>query len=180
MESTFTKILAAEFVWGVVLGSLLTIAGAFMVHYLSDRNRKASAVELLRDLIRSLTDLIQTLIDCRDRDERVGPEFLDSINAEIAVYNRNRESLVLLRDAGLRKDIREYFARMAGLFPQLHGYFGKFREFYFQSLNDPDLATRSAAEDRALYSLFEAHRICDELAKMRREGEKLHDRLGST
>jgi len=180
MESGLTKILAAEFVWGIVLGSLLTIAGAFMVHYLSNRRRKSAAVALFRDLIQSMTDLIQTLMDSRSRNERIGPEFLDTINAEIAVYNRNREKLILLEDSLLQKDIREYFARAAGLFSQLQTCSRKFREAYLRSRSASDPVERESSEDAAFLFFGEINRICGELGKMRDERDKLHSRLASS
>jgi len=180
MESSLTEILAAEFIWGVVLGSLLTIAGALIVHYLSNRQRKTAAVALFQDLIQSLTDLIQVLIDCRDNDEHIGPEFLDTINAELAVYNRNRERITLLTDPLLRKDIREYFARMSGLFAQLQTRFAQFREAYLLSCTETDRASRASAEAMAFYSISEAYRICEDLGKMRGEKDKLHRRLASS
>jgi len=128
MGTALREFLASEFVRGTALGIFLTAAGAVAANHLSNRQRKISAALLFGDLIRSVSDLIENLESSRDGNEAVELELLDTIESEITVYNRNREIPVLLKDTKLRRDIRDYFSRVAGLLSRQQASFRKFRE----------------------------------------------------
>jgi hypothetical protein len=172
-----TKILESEFVWGIVLGLLLAIFVAIVTTWLNNLQRRRTVAAFCQDLIGSVCDLIQNLEDNRDRNRRIDHEFLETIAAEITVYGRNREHLVFISDALLRKDVRAFFTRVAALLAQIQGRLGQFYEAnrIAQSENDP--ARKGQLEQIANSHLIEAHRACDRLREQQTNRENLNQRF---
>ena len=92
----------SQFFWGIVIGLLLAVVVAAIQVRLDLRQKRRILVAFCQELITSISELIQDLENNRDRNRIIDNEFLETISAEINVYGRNREHLILIQDSGLR------------------------------------------------------------------------------
>jgi len=173
------EILKSQFVWGIVIGLLLSVVGAMTMTMLSKRERRTLAASFYQDLIGSITDLIHNLEDNRERHIIIEHEFLDAIGTEISVYDRNREHLVYINDVQLRKSIRNYFSRISVLLVQIQRCLRQFYDLNRQIRTETDTMRRDEAERSANNTLVKAHALCDKLREMRDTAERLTSKLES-
>lgn len=62
-----------------------------------------------------MSELIASLDENLDRNRVIRLEFIENIAAELAVYGRNREHLIYIKDAQLRKDVRVFLTNVTSL-----------------------------------------------------------------
>ncbi|MBF0268961.1 MAG: hypothetical protein HQL44_10235 [Alphaproteobacteria bacterium] len=170
-------ILSSEFVWGVVLGLLLSVVVAMVSSWLETRSRRKNVAFLCQNLIGSVCDLIQNLEDNRDRNRRIEHEFLETITAEVIVYGRNREYLVALPDETLRKDVRVFFTRVAAQLAQVNGFLNRFYEADRALKSEMDSGRKQQHEQAAIAFLNDAHKACDRLRELLAKRESITARL---
>ena len=146
------EVSTSPFVWGIVIGLLLAVVAARASIWFESRQRRRLASALCMDLVRNISDLIQNLEDNRERNRVIDHEFLETITAEIFIYGRNREHLILISDPELRIEIRDFFNRVAALQAQIRGYLRQF-----------DDANHLGKSMFAKTHLDDAHEACDRL-----------------
>ena len=156
----------SPFVWGIVIGLLLAVVVARASVWFDSQQRRRLVAALCMDLVKNISDLIQNLEDNRERNRVIDLEFLETITAEIFVYGRNREHLILVSDPELRIEIRDFFVRVAALLAQIRGSLSQFGEA--DRLGQPVLAKMH---------LDAAHDVCDRLGEMKDRGVQLVVRL---
>lgn len=100
-----------------------------------------------------------------------------NIAVEIGVYGRNREHLVLLADGQLRRDVRDFFTRVAALLAQVRWRLSQFYEARRIAETETDPQRRMQADQLANDLLREAHQACDRLRELRGRRETLEARL---
>ncbi len=104
----------------VVLGALLaTISGVIanqLEAFLRRRERERSAALLFGEVLSTLRVILENAESIRHIGEPYGPvtrRMLHAARREIDIYDRNREALVDLRDAGLRVEMHSLIVRIA-------------------------------------------------------------------
>ena len=159
----------SQFVWGLVIGLLLALVVAAFSIWLDTRRRRRLVITLCDDLMSSVCDLIQNLEQNRERTRVIEHEFLDTINAEILVYGRNREHLAVFPNPNQRRQIREFFTRVAALLAQIQW---RLRQFYdVDRLDQTTLEPHQRDELKKVadFHLEEAHKACDRLREAARD-----------
>jgi hypothetical protein len=170
-----SSILTSEFLWGVILGLLLSMVVAGFSTWLEARTRRRIVVDFCDDLIGSICDYIQNLQDNRQRNRIIESEFLELIAAEIIVYGRNREHLPHIGNVQLRNDVRDFFTRVAALLSQARASLTVFnQEMARVNAGGADAA---AANQAATIRLGEAHRACDGMVALLTRRGDLQTRL---
>ncbi len=165
-------VLTSEFVWGVVIGLFMAIVVAGVTILLDNRRHRRRVAAFCQDSIESICELIQNLEDNRNRNRVIEHEFLEVIAAEIVVYGRNRELLVLLEDQQLRKDIRDFFTRVAALVAQVQSSLRLFAEAIAMAQTTAPPPTTLATGH-----LQDAHNVCDRLRDLRNKQPNIYSRL---
>ena len=150
------ELLNSTFVGGIVIGLLLAVVVARASIWFESYQRRRLACALCMDLVRNISDLIQNLEDNRARHRVIDHEFLETITAEIFIYGRNREHLILISDRELRIEIRDFFNRVAALLAQIRGYL---RQFYDANHLGQSMFAKAHLDD--------AHDACDRLGEMK-------------
>jgi hypothetical protein len=109
----------AETLAAVVLGALLaTVSGMLANHYearLRRTERERAAALLFGEVLSGLRTMLEAALQSLDVGERWGPisrRMLMAARRELDIYERNRESLLDLRDAALRVDIHSLAVRI--------------------------------------------------------------------
>jgi len=98
--STILEITTSEFFWGIVIGVVLSISGAYFGTRFAAKAQNAELrkrqIDFCNELLDNITGLVGELEDHRNRSQVIHRDFLDLIDVEIGIYARNRENLVLL------------------------------------------------------------------------------------
>ncbi len=104
----------------IVLGALLaTISGVIanqLETFFRRRERERSAALLFGELLSTLRVILENAESVRHIGEPYGPvtrRMLHAARREMDIYDRNREALVDLRDAGLRVEMHTLMVRIA-------------------------------------------------------------------
>ena len=170
-------VLRSEFLWGLILGLLLSIVVAAVTLWLQDRRKRLLVLRFCQDLIDSVCDQIDNLENHRERTRVIHHDFLSVIQAEITVYARNREHLVQIHDQTLRRDVVKFFARAAGLLAQIGSKLQLFSEAHAFVQQDPDTQRQQQTKNLANNILSEAHNICDKLRELSTQKQDLTNRI---
>jgi hypothetical protein len=170
-----TAVLTSEFVWGIILGMLLAIVVAGANAWIDTERRRKNTQILFFDLVNSVCDLIDALEDHRGRTRLIEKEFLELIDAEIAVYGRTRVYVTVLQDVQLRRDVRDFFTRVAVTVAKVNSNLRRFieNEAIARSGSAQYTTARAAGND----ALSEAHRACDRLRELATRRNDLIGRL---
>jgi hypothetical protein len=140
----------------VIIGAVLATLGGFgatqIEAYLRRRERERSAALLFGEIL-SAIEVLTTMADqARGRGDPYGSitmRLTRGLKREIEVYDRNRESLLDLRNTAVRAKIHSLVARLS---LTLEGVFDLTDEIALAEATlvamEPDHASRSAAEDR--------------------------------
>lgn len=170
-----SAILSSEFLWGVIIGLLLSMVVAAFSAWLETFRRRRIVVDFCDDLIGSICDYIQNLEDNRQRNRVIDNEFIAVILAEVTVYGRNREHLPIIGDVKLRNDVREFFTRVAALLTQVQSRLTLFTQAHAQSQTPGPNA--ASAQQAATAHLADAHKAVDRLVDLLPRRKDLQDRL---
>lgn len=107
---TFWKIATSEFLWGIVVGLLVSFAGGWFqarVTQLQQRQeRKGLIKDFCIDLIRNLERYATEISRVRKHGNTVPKRILGLIDNELIAYGRQRDFLVLI-DQSVREEFRE-------------------------------------------------------------------------
>jgi hypothetical protein len=136
-------------IWAVVLGAVLATLGGFVATQLEAffrrRERERGAALLFGEIL-SVVELLLVLADeTRGRGEPYGPMTMRMLRAakrETETYDRNRESLYDLRDAGPRAQIHTMMVRVTLC---LDGVFESAAEIALLEAADPAPGSAEAA-----------------------------------
>ncbi|WP_430402503.1 hypothetical protein [Hyphomonas sp.] len=159
------KTLASEFVWGIVIGILLSALSAWIGLRLNRTHLQKNVRRFCLDLASNVSELVDGLNDTRQKHRFIDSEFLDLIDVEIQIYGRNREHLIAIDDDKLRRDIRDYFTRVAGNVARIRIHLKHFQENYLREHPStyPDPARAHEMQQVANGALAAAHTACDNL-----------------
>jgi len=109
-----------ETLLAVVLGALLATAGGFserqVERMVQRREKEQSAALLFGELLSAMRVMMRLGNEARGRGDPYGPvtlRFVRSILREIEIYNRNRETLLDLRNPRVRAGVSVLIARLS-------------------------------------------------------------------
>ena len=119
MASPFDAIGSASTLGGVVVGAVVATFGSFAAAWwerrLLRREREADAALVFGELLRTLSLQISVLRAAHAHGEPFGPitiRMARALRREVEIYDRNRERLYTVRDAGLRPHTSALMARL--------------------------------------------------------------------
>ena len=113
---TWESIFYSEFLWGVVVGALVSLIGAY--YQISVQQKKLLAQQkkdvsaLARDVVRNLMQVADEIAEARRRSNVIHHDLLYLVDVEIGVYGKNREHMIRLDDP-LRSELRRYITQCA-------------------------------------------------------------------
>jgi len=111
-----STILQSEFLWGLFLGLILSIIGAWAVAHFSfvkqQDNQKKLVKRLICDISKNISNIANELDETKNRTNLIYNDFLVLIDIEIGIYSRNREHLSVLPESDVEA-IRKFFTEVA-------------------------------------------------------------------
>ena len=154
-----------DYTLGIVTGVLLSALSAWLVFKLNRSYQHKTILRFCADIVTNIDEVVGALSDKRDKDDLIDEEFLELINAEIAIFGRNREHLVAVDDEHLRREIRDYITRVASHVARVRAHLRRFYEHYVpgdvSQYPHPQQAMRS--QEIAAVALSGAKETCDSL-----------------
>lgn len=173
-------IITGEFFWGIVVGAVLTILGAWLLaKFTASEQRKLQkkiVVDFCIDTIKNLQGVIKQMDDTRDRTRIIFPDLLGLIDVEMGVYARNREHLLHLPE-GIRDKVRAFMnncalkrADVAAKLAQFDQQWALANQVEVEGRGPEAGRIRTQANDGPLKA---AHDAADKLAILAREAPSL-------
>lgn len=109
-----------ETLLAVVLGAALATAGGFterqVERAVQRREKEHSAALLFGELLSAMRVMMRLASEARGRGDPFGPvtlRFVRAVRSEVEIYNRNRETLIDLRNPSIRAAISVLIARLS-------------------------------------------------------------------
>jgi hypothetical protein len=179
------SLIYSEFLWGLVFGSLLSIAGAWAVAHFSLKMQTQNQLRLIkrlcRDTAKNVKSISEQFDETKSRTKLIYGDYLTLIDVEIGVYGRNREHLVLIPEDDAEA-VRKFFTDVATRRAEVQTKLAEF-ERHFQHAEQVAAAGRApeAARIQALSqaALDEAKAAADRLVTKAREADTLIARLAT-
>jgi hypothetical protein len=104
-------ILKSEFFWGIVVGLALSFIGGWAQANIAVRLQRKSAKQTVknfcRDSVKNIANVIREMDETRDRSRAIHHDFLALLDAELAIFGRNREHIIHLSE-DVRSQIRKF------------------------------------------------------------------------
>lgn len=173
MYGFFLDIIKSEFLWGTILGLVLTYIGGYLTLRSQRKSQEKLVKDFCEDTITNIQEYINLLDQFRDRSRKIYDDFLSLIEVEIQTYGKNREYLVSIKDRKLRKKAREFFTDIAvqlmNTKRHLEGFENLYRAYQNETDNDKKMQLELASDN----ALKEAHKSCDRLVSIANRAEDL-------
>jgi uncharacterized membrane-anchored protein YhcB (DUF1043 family) len=166
-------VVTSEFVWGTIIGILLSVVAARLAIRFQSAQQTRVVGTFSLDLVSNVQDYIRVLEDHRERNKVIHYDFLALVEAEVAVWGRNREHMVLIKDGPTRRQLRDFFTETATHITKIRHQLNEFEQHQNRAvaLTDPNLSAPHS--EKANARLAEAHRLCDRLADFALKQDRL-------
>ncbi len=103
-------------VWLIVLGSILAFLGgvvAFFVQWFWNRKvQRAIVSDFLKELLRAFDRVCPRIFETFEKSGILWNDLLTQISNDLALYERNREHSIVLKDLSLRAELWDWFSRL--------------------------------------------------------------------
>jgi hypothetical protein len=105
------KVLTSEFVWGIIIGLLLSLSGAWWQARLTSKQQKEAQRDLIKnfciDTVNNIKAIVDDMVDHRQRTQGIHGDYLALLDIELNVFGRNREQLTHLPNP-VRENVRKF------------------------------------------------------------------------
>ena len=183
MPEQVFDILSSDYFWGTIVGLLLSFIGAYALGHIQSRQLRTewtnNFITLSADIIRNIMSATDDLADARRRSSAIHRDLLALIDAEIAIFGRNREYSIRI-SPDLRGELRKYINQIAIIRTRILGNLNQWEILYNQAreiIPESIDTTATSTENGAQYYLNQANIATDDLISSARDGKDLIQRL---
>lgn len=107
-------IITSDFLWGIIIGLILTLVGALFLHERQERQKRKAVVRFIEDVVQSIDSYVEQLdTERQTNNEVINSDYLSLISGEIELYARNREHLIHIPIPELRSEIKAFITDVA-------------------------------------------------------------------
>jgi hypothetical protein len=111
MPDWVVDVLKSEFFWGVMVGLILSVIGAYYLALFAAKQQRAQQKETVKnfcaDTIKNLRQIVDDMAELRTKVKAIHHDYLMLMDVEIGVFGRNREHLITLPEP-LRHQVRKF------------------------------------------------------------------------
>src|SRR5262249_1108416 len=104
-------VLTSEFFWGVIVGLVLSVFGAYWLAVFAARQQQKAQKDLIKnfciDTVDNIRAIVDDMVDHRQRTQVIHGDYLALLDVEINVFGRNRENIIHLPNP-LREKVRKF------------------------------------------------------------------------
>jgi hypothetical protein len=124
-------VLTSEFFWGVIVGLILSIVGAYFLALFSAKQQRQMQKETVRsfcaDTIKNLRQIVDEMSDLRARMKVIHHDYLAAMDVEFNVFGRNREHIIHLPEQ-VRDRVRKFVTDCAVRRAEIGNFLGQFNQ----------------------------------------------------
>jgi hypothetical protein len=106
-----TTLLMSEFLWGVIVGLLLSVAGAYCLAVFTTRQHRKAQKDMIKnfciDTIDNIKAIVDDMVDHRQRTQVIHKDYLALLDIEFNVFSKNREHIIHLPNP-VRDNVRKF------------------------------------------------------------------------
>jgi hypothetical protein len=99
-------VLTSEFFWGVIVGLLLSVLGAYCLAVFAARQQRKAQKDLIKNFCTD-TVIVDDMVAHRQRAQVIHGDYLALVDIEIGVFGRNREHIIHLPNP-VRENVRRF------------------------------------------------------------------------
>ena len=100
-----------EFFWGVIVGLLLSVIGAYCLTVFATRQQRKAQKDLIKnfciDTVDNIKAIVDDMVDHRQRTQVIHGDYLALLDIEFNVFARNREHIIHLPNP-VRDNVRKF------------------------------------------------------------------------
>ena len=106
-----TTVLTSEFFWGVMVGLLLSVIGAYCLAVFATRQQRKAQKDLIKnfciDTVDNIKAIVDDMVDRRERTQVIHQDYLALLDIEFNVFAKNREHMIHLPNP-VRDNVRKF------------------------------------------------------------------------
>ena len=177
-------VLKSEFFWGVIVGLVLSVFGAYWLAVFGARQQQKAQKDQIKNLcidtVNNLRAIVDDMVDHRQRAQVIHGDYLTLLDTEINVFGRNREHLIHLPNP-VREKVRKFVTNCAIRRAEIGANLAQFTNLW--ALADQLQSQGQAAEaqpvrhEQAKVPLDEANQALDQLLARVRDSAYLVNSL---
>src|SRR5262249_29822636 len=177
-------VLTSEFFWGVIVGLVLSVFGAYWLGVFAARQQqkvqKDQVKNLCIDTVNNIKAIVDDMVDHRQKANLVHPDYLNLLDIEFGVFGRNRENLIHLPNP-VRDNMRKFVNDCSIRRGEIGGYLAQFSNSLrladqLQSQGQAPQAQR-VREQQAQVQLAQANQALNQLATRVKDSAELVNNL---
>jgi hypothetical protein len=104
-------VLTSEFFWGVIVGLVLSVLGAYCLAVFVARQQRNAQKDLIKnfciDTVKNLRAIVDDMVNHRQRTQVIHGDYLSLLDIEFNAFSRNREHLIHV-PSSVRDDVRKF------------------------------------------------------------------------
>ncbi|MEQ9144612.1 MAG: hypothetical protein RLO08_09660 [Parvibaculaceae bacterium] len=183
MPEWISFIATSQFVWGTIIGLVLSMLGAYAhAAFQFRRNLQQQTVDftsLCVDVIRNIVRISEDVQEARRRSRLIHSDLLALFDAEVNIFGRNREFAIRL-DNGLRDEVRKFVTNCALRRSEIGMYLATFQQSMeladrLRASGDGPQSERVRVE--ASDTLVKAHKAMDDFISTAERGNDIISKL---
>ncbi|MXN66840.1 hypothetical protein GR183_18145 [Stappia sp. GBMRC 2046] len=175
------RILVSEFFWGIVVGALIALLGAWVqarLHFRYDRRDKEKLVcEFLSDSFSGLINIINSAKDIYESSSRIPDHKIEQILSELSILGRNREHISRIRDEKLKNSSYSLHAKAVALSSDIKAHLGIWYQYNIQNPTEDMSENEKKMHGVALNNLQLAREKFSSLSNLQLEYGSLSNEL---
>ncbi len=157
-------IITSDFLWGIIIGLVLTLLGSWALHEKQERIKRKSIARFIEDVIQTINTYVEQINSERQtNNEYINTDYLGLINGEIELYARNREHLINIQSPELRAEIKAFLTEVSIKTARIQNEINSFTRNWAESKNHELGEERTRLENDATVHLDKARTCVDRL-----------------
>jgi hypothetical protein len=177
-------VLTNEFFWGVIVGLVLSVIGAYYLAVFAAKQQKKAQKDLIKnfciDTVNNLKAIVDDMVDHRQKTQVIHHDYLALLDIEFGVFGRNREHIIHLPNP-LRENVRKFVTDCAIRRAEIGNYLSQFTNLWaladrLQSQGDGPQAQRVRTQ-QATVPLGQANQALDQLVARVKDSAELVNSL---
>lgn len=102
--------------WLLILGSILGFGGGLAAFFIqwwwNERSRQKVLMDFLKEIFRAFERVSPRIIETYEKSGVLWNDLLNQVASDLALYERNKEHSIVLKDISLRAEIWDYFSQL--------------------------------------------------------------------
>jgi hypothetical protein len=172
-------VLTSEFFWGVIVGLVLSVVGAYWLAVFAARQQQKAQRNLIKnyciDTVNNLTAIVDDMVGFRQRTQAIHGDYLALLDTEFVVFGRNREHVIHLPNQ-VRDNVRKFMNDCAIRRAEIGTNLAQFNNLWAhadQLQARGDTEGEQQARQQSNVPLVRANQALDQLATRVKDGASL-------